>query len=61
MNHGLAIQAEVTHIASHISLANAGLTVISSLGVGREEPFYSVPRRGELIIIAPVTTQGIYL
>lgn len=60
MNHGLAIQAEVTHIASHISLPNAGLTVISSLGVGREEPFYSVPRR-ELIIIAPVTTQGIYL
>lgn len=35
MNHVLAVQAEVTLVASHISLADASLTVISSLGVGK--------------------------
>lgn len=34
VNDVLAVQVGLTHVASHISLASAGLTAISSLGAG---------------------------
>lgn len=44
MNHALALQTEVTHVASHISLANASLTVMSNLGLGKKRTIHPVQK-----------------
>ena len=35
----------MTLVASYIPLADASLIVTSGLGLGRKEPFFSVPRK----------------